>query len=411
LTGLMLYQSPGLRKRATVLGVLLFVGAGAAPGLSRSALASTVHLADKLTDIRGRVVNLETSLLESLKSQKKAQASVKKIQQLLALQRQERELGKKRLGELEAKVLELEGRRSMLTERVSKQQKQVRHSLMMVERSAVSDGATAGDNVRSLHLPESERTEAPRRKVLANLVDRGLKEVEALRVDLADAEQLETHIQDEKQQLAYLFQDLKEQESILELNRQLQADMIRKKHEERLSQLESYRKLKSSEQQVEQLIGQFNARVELEHATETERVASKAMNQGIFAHLKGKLPLPVADGKVSSSFGRGFDPRSRLYIFKKGVDITTSKGADVRAISAGKIAYSGELPDYGRVTIVDHGEHFYSLCAHLGELKRKAGEAVAAGDLIGVADESGTPVYFEIRARNVAVNPLQWVSN
>ena len=120
--------------------------------------------------------------------------------------------------------------------------------------------------------------------------------------------------------------------------------------------------------------------------------------------------MPVG-GKVISAFGRVFDPKSRLYIFKKGIDISAAKNAQVRTVSAGKIAYSGELRDYGRVTIVDHGDHYYSLYAHLGEMTRKAGDPVEAGELIGITDESGTPMYFEIRARNVAVNPLQWVSN
>jgi septal ring factor EnvC (AmiA/AmiB activator) len=114
---------------------------------------------------------------------------------------------------------------------------------------------------------------------------------------------------------------------------------------------------------------------------------------------------------VVSAYGRVYDPRSGLYIFKKGVDISAGKKEPVKAISAGKIAYSGELPDYGRVAIVDHGDHFYSLCAHLGELTKKAGDPVAPGDVVGVTDESGTPLYFEIRARNRPVNPLQWVSN
>ena len=396
------------------IALLLLVAQMAAIPSARAEAApsgSKKTLADRLRDIRSNVVNLESNLIDSLKTQKRAQASVRKIQKLMALQREERELGKTRLGELEAKVLELEARRGTLAEKIKKQQAQVRHALIAIERSAVAEGASAGDRVRSLHLPEAERLEAPRRKVLANLADRGLKEVEALKVDLADAEELENRIQEEKQQLAYLFQDLKEQESILELNRQLQVDLIKKKHEERVAQLESYRKLKSSEQQVEQLIGQFNARLELERTTEVERLASKSMNQGVFARLKGKLALPVGDGKVVSSFGRVFDPQSRLYIFKKGVDIVAAKNAQVRAISAGRIAFSGELPGYGRVAIVDHGEHYYSLCAHLGELKKKAGDPVAAGDIIGLTDESGTPMYFEIRARNVAVNPLQWVSN
>ena len=144
-------------------------------------------------------------------------------------------------------------------------------------------------------------------------------------------------------------------------------------------------------------------------------MVSKLMEQGEFAQFKGRLQLPLAAGRVVSSFGRAFDPKSRLFIFKKGIDIVPPDGGrgatPVHAIFAGKVAYSGELPEYGQVAIIDHGNHFYSLCAHLGRLSRKAGDAVAAGDAIGLTDGSGTPVYFEIRARNVAVNPLQWVAN
>jgi septal ring factor EnvC (AmiA/AmiB activator) len=396
---------------AGVAAVMLAAGVASAAARPASGEApanpAETELADKLAGIRGRVVELEASLLEGLKSKARAKASVAKIQRLIGLQRLERDLGKKRLGELEAKVLELESRRGSLGEKIKAQQAEVRRSLKWLELPAVPPEGLAG--------PGSERLEAPRRKALANLADRGLKEAEALKIDLADAEQLENRIQDEKQQLAYLFEDLQEKESVLELNKALQIDLIRKNHDERVAQLESYRRLKASQSQVERLIGQFNARMELERANEAERQASRAVptsgEAGAFAHLKGKLGLPVADGKVISSFGRSFDPRSRLYIFKKGIDIATAKSAGVRAVSAGKVAYSGELPDYGRVTILDHGDHFYSICAHLGELKRKAGDTVAAGDLIGLTDESGTPVYFEIRARNVAVNPLQWISN
>jgi septal ring factor EnvC (AmiA/AmiB activator) len=114
---------------------------------------------------------------------------------------------------------------------------------------------------------------------------------------------------------------------------------------------------------------------------------------------------------VVSNFGRTFDPKSGLYIFKKGVDIEIGDHQEVRAISSGKVAYAGELPNYGQVVILDHGEHFYSLCAHLGVISKKTSESVSAGEKIGLTGDSRTPLYFEIRARNVAVNPLQWVFN
>jgi septal ring factor EnvC (AmiA/AmiB activator) len=344
-------------------------------------------------------------LVTQIKANSQAKANIQKIQTLIQLQREERSIGKRRMQELETTVHELEVRRETLNEKIVRQKESVQKFLIAIEsstRSSMPSGAP-------LNI-ETEAGEAPRRKLLANLTSRSLKELEVLKADLSDADHLESRIQEEKQQLANLFQDLNERESVLELNRQLQVDLLKRNHAERVAQLESYNKLKASQAQVETLIGEFNARKELEKAVETERVANREMYRGEFAKLKGQLGLPVVGGKIMTSFGRAFDPKSKLYIFKKGVDIQSTKGQPVQAIFPGKIAYSGELPEYGRVAIVDHGHQFYSLCAHLGELNKKPGDMVAAGDAIGLTDDTGV-VYFEIRARNVPVNPLQWLAD
>jgi septal ring factor EnvC (AmiA/AmiB activator) len=360
---------------------------------------------DQLAKIREQVMILENSLVTQIKANSQAKANIQKLQTLIQLQRQERAIGQKRMQELESTVRELEVRRETLNEKVERQKKSVQKFLIAIESSTRS----SMPNGSSLNL-ETEANEEPRRKLLANLTSRSLKELEVLKADLSDADHLESRIQEEKAQLANLFQDLNERESVLELNRQLQVDLLRKNHAERVAQLENYNKLKASQAQVETLIGEFNARKELEKAVETERVANREMYRGEFAKLKGQLGLPVVGGKILTAFGRGFDEKSKLYIFKKGIDIQASKSQPVQAIFPGKVAYSGELPEYGRVAIIDHGHQFYSLCAHLGELNKKPGDAVAAGDAIGLTDETGV-VYFEIRARNVPVNPLQWLAD
>jgi septal ring factor EnvC (AmiA/AmiB activator) len=60
---------------------------------------------------------------------------------------------------------------------------------------------------------------------------------------------------------------------------------------------------------------------------------------------------------------------------------------------------------------LDHGSHFYSLFAHLGAISKKTSDTVSSGEMIGITADINTPLYFEIRSRNVAVNPLQWVFN
>jgi septal ring factor EnvC (AmiA/AmiB activator) len=379
---------------------------------SVGAFAQTTHSNEKLTSIRKQVLDLEQEIVQGMHSAKEAKANMKKIQQLLKLQKEERALGEERSAQLTSTVNELQARKQVLDQKIAEQKVLIRKSLIAVERSV---------HTNPVQLPEQEILEAPRRKVLAALVQRGIAEVEALRIDLADADELENKIADEKQQLTYLFADLDEQKGILELNRQMQADILKKHDEEHLGQLDNYRKLKLAESQVENLIQNFNSRVELEKSAESEKQATQVArdathsidmsNENAFARLKGVLKLPLLGGKVLTAYGRAYDAKSGLYVFKKGIDIGADKKQTVRAIYSGKVAYSGELPDYGKVAIIDHGGHFYSLCAHLGSSLKKTGDPVAADEAIGLTDDLGTPVYFEIRSRNVAVNPLQWISN
>lgn len=370
-----------------------------------------------LEELSEQVMVLENSLIDSLKANSQAKANLKKLHTLIALQSQERELGHKRMAELEETVHELELRRETLNEKIKLHQSSVRRFLMAIETSVrapldwnVFSVEGFSGPLRSSALGSvNDEVEQPRRKLLANMSSRGLKAIEELKADLFDADQLGARIQDEKQQLSNLFQDLNERDSVLELNRQLQMGILQKSHQERVSQLENYHKLKTSQAQVEQMLGDFNARRELERAAESDRVAYSEYSKSEFGRLKGRLAMPVVGGKVLTAFGRGFDPKSQLYIFKKGIEIKTEKTQPVKAIFAGKVAFSGELPEYGRVTIIDHGDHFYTLCAHLGQLNKKPGDAVSVGDSIGLTDDTGV-VYFEIRSRNVALNPLQWIS-
>lgn len=413
------------RARSSALLVATSVAFGVVE-MNASAISAQSHqvpnLAERLGSIHDEVMDLEDRLVKSLRNQKQAQDNLKYIEILIKLQHQERDLGKKRSAELESTLSELEARRSTLLERISTHRKAVHRFLVAVEKASQAESEDIGlsDQISAFPLfpfVEQEKAEAPRRKVLALLVQRGLKEMQVMKIDLNDAENLESQIQDEKQKLAFLFNDLDEREAVLQLNQDLQVNYLRKNQEDRIVQLENYGKLKSAESRVQKLMNDFNARKELNQSLtslprqENEQAYSNALRQSVFYALKGKLPLPLPGGKILSAFGKTYDPHSRLYIFKKGIDIASRKNETVRAISSGKLAFSGELPSYGRVAIIDHGDHFYSLCAHLGSLGKRAGDFVVAGEALGSTDDLGTPVYFEIRARNVAVNPLQWVSN
>jgi septal ring factor EnvC (AmiA/AmiB activator) len=394
---------------SAVLAGAIGVAQAALPPAARPAPAASQakrRLSDQLDTIRGEVMDLQKDLLLGFRTRQQARSQIEKIKSLMELQKRERQIGLARMKELEKTVVELESRRSLLLEKTRQRKAMV--------RSRVKSLLSEPEFLRSpLVLDEAGERDVVGRRILSSLARTSIREIEELRVDLADAENLEKRIQDEKQQLAYLFQDLEEQKSLLELNQQIQVDLLRKEHQARVAQLENYRRLKGSEAQLEQMIRDFNARRELEAMVERDRAtarAARAIEDGLFARLKGRLGLPI-EGRILSKFGRFLDPQSQLHVFKKGVDIEARPGSPVRSVAAGKVAFSGELPNYGKVLIIDHGDHYYTLCGNLGSVTRKAGDGVGSGDLLGNSSAEGAPVYFEIRSRNIAVNPLQWVSS
>jgi septal ring factor EnvC (AmiA/AmiB activator) len=63
--------------------------------------------------------------------------------------------------------------------------------------------------------------------------------------------------------------------------------------------------------------------------------------------------------------------------------------------------------------IIDHGDGFHSLAAHLAATRKAMGEEVAAGEAVGEVGETGSLkgpyLYFEIRHRGKPVDPVEWL--
>lgn len=131
-----------------------------------------------------------------------------------------------------------------------------------------------------------------------------------------------------------------------------------------------------------------------------------------FGALKGKLPRPAA-GAITVGFGRVIDPRFKTVTLQNGIDIAAPAGAPVRAVAAGRVVHAGWFKGYGNLIIVDHGEGFHSLVAHLGSMQTAMGEELAAGAVLGTVGDSGSLkgpyLYFEIREHGRPVDPRAWL--
>jgi septal ring factor EnvC (AmiA/AmiB activator) len=128
--------------------------------------------------------------------------------------------------------------------------------------------------------------------------------------------------------------------------------------------------------------------------------------------LRGKLEWPIK-GQVLSGYGKMRHREFSEEVFRKGIDIEARLGEQIRAAEKGQIVFAERFSAYGNMMIIDHGERFYTIYAHLSEFLKKNGEVVKRGEAIGLAGESdslaGAKLYFEMRKDGKSIDPLPWL--
>jgi septal ring factor EnvC (AmiA/AmiB activator) len=131
-----------------------------------------------------------------------------------------------------------------------------------------------------------------------------------------------------------------------------------------------------------------------------------------FGTLRGRLPWPT-DGRVVAPFGAQVHPRFGTRTFRSGIDIEAEEGTGVAAVYGGHVVYTGWFKGYGNLIILDHGNEYYTLYAHVSETAVKEGDDVRQGQRIGSVGDtgslSGARLYFEVRYQGKPQDPEQWL--
>lgn len=97
--------------------------------------------------------------------------------------------------------------------------------------------------------------------------------------------------------------------------------------------------------------------------------------------------------------------------YHPGDDIANSQAPAIAAADGGTIAAAGwENTGYGNRVIINHGNGYTSLYAHLSNIYVKSGENVSRGQIIGqmgsTGRSTGTHLHLEIHFKGVPINPL-----
>ncbi|MFC0133072.1 peptidase [Massilia eurypsychrophila] len=123
-----------------------------------------------------------------------------------------------------------------------------------------------------------------------------------------------------------------------------------------------------------------------------------------------KWQAPLQQPRVSSFYGEVSPLRSREH---DGIDFAARSGTPVLASADGTVASSTDLDPggakYGKTILVTHANGLSSFYAHLDRRLVAAGDAVTAGQTIGMSGATGKVtgphLHFEVRQDGRAVNP------
>ena len=130
-----------------------------------------------------------------------------------------------------------------------------------------------------------------------------------------------------------------------------------------------------------------------------------------FHRRKGAL-LPPVSADPAHAFGKKKQDDSMTYVRHTGVTYEVDTGTKVRAAADGLVVFAKRMEGYGNLVIIDHGDDYHSLYAHLEEMAVQVGQEVSRGGPVGRSGESdsleGPKLYFELRHEQKPIDPTPW---
>jgi len=129
----------------------------------------------------------------------------------------------------------------------------------------------------------------------------------------------------------------------------------------------------------------------------------KAMGE-LFAY-----PLSVA-WRLTSHFGLRPDPFTGVASHHTGIDMAVPAGTPIKASMSGKVIAVGFTNIYGNYVIINHGNGYQTLYAHMSKVLAHTGQEVSQGTRIGLVGSTGYStgphLHFTVYKNGKLIDPL-----
>jgi septal ring factor EnvC (AmiA/AmiB activator) len=226
--------------------------------------------------------------------------------------------------------------------------------------------------------------------------------------DKARLNQIITTLSQRKTEKVSLESAQKKQLAILAGKKIKRSQMLAAVRKEESIELEALKALKEAARKLDGKMASFKSQKQV-------KIENKIISPlKPFNAYKGLLRMPV-QGKIISYFGPYTDTRFNVKNFQRGIDIQAERGTPVHSVSAGTVIYSSWFKGYGNMMVIDHGNSYYTVYAHMEEVYKVKGDTVETGERIATVGDtgslSGPKLHFEVRHHGKALNPLEWLKS
>ncbi|OGA28911.1 MAG: peptidase M23, partial [Betaproteobacteria bacterium RIFCSPLOWO2_12_61_14] len=234
--------------------------------------------------------------------------------------------------------------------------------------------------------------------------------IQSLHADLERLRAIEALTRDKTTELSAIESEQRTERSQL-LGQQVERRRVLDRVSAQLrDQRREVKSLERDQARLSRLVDRLTKVIAAPIGRRNERVPERGGAEGSFAHLKGKLRLPIK-GEIMNRFGARRSERGPQW---KGLFIRAASGQEVRVVAAGRVVFAEWMRGFGNLLIVDHGGGYLTIYGNNESVLKAVADPVRTGDVVAtVGATGGSPesgLYFETRRQGKPFDPLKWIS-
>lgn len=253
-------------------------------------------------------------------------------------------------------------------------------------------------------------------KYISDIMDNDKKIIDDLNETKVELAKTKEKLDKEKESLAnskssleYQQQVIKEKQSIILSEKEVldkEMSELNKLEEEKQSKIESIIKSQNYiESQIEDLT--------IENKTLTNILQQTSSSTGGVSYGSGTFINPTT-GTYTSNYGYRIHPITGKRSFHTGQDIANSYGTKIVAADGGKVVKASYNGAYGNAIVIEHGNGYSTMYAHLQSFSVSVGDVVTQGQKIGEMGSTGWStgphLHYEVWYNGNHINPRQFLS-